>query len=224
MLASTALAVNDEARRARPTAQRTGAGSNKATGIFETLMAQYSKRGRNNNRRRQGGSNNPNRSLDSQGPEVKIRGTAAQIYDKYQALARDAFSAGDRIRGESLMQHAEHYYRLMKSMQPDKPEKKADDADNTSEDQSEDSRVEAVSTTEKADTDAAVVSDNDTESEEKPSADTRAEDTEASEEARPRRRRRRRRSDDQDDNQDTSSEASTTPSESEPQLEEAAAK
>lgn len=92
-------------------------------------MAQYSKR-RSSNRRRQGGSNNPNRSMDSQGPDVKIRGTAAQIYDKYQALARDAFSAGDRIRGESLMQHAEHYYRLVKSMQPDKPvESRRDDQD-----------------------------------------------------------------------------------------------
>lgn len=88
-------------------------------------MAQNSKRGRNNNRRRQGGSN-PNRSLDSNGPEVKIRGTAAQIFEKYQALARDAASAGDRIRAESLSQHAEHYYRMMKAMQP--PERQDDRA------------------------------------------------------------------------------------------------
>ncbi|ADM10242.1 hypothetical protein PB2503_10974 [Parvularcula bermudensis HTCC2503] len=79
-------------------------------------MAQNSKRGRNSNRRRQGG-NNPNRSFDSTGPEVKIRGTATQIYDKYQALARDAASSGDRIRAESLLQHAEHYFRMMKAMQ-----------------------------------------------------------------------------------------------------------
>ena len=85
-------------------------------------MAQNNRRGRSG-RRRQGGGNNPNRSIDSQGPEVKIRGTAQQVYDKYTALARDAFSSGDRIRGESLQQHAEHYYRMLQAMQPkDKPQ------------------------------------------------------------------------------------------------------
>ncbi len=74
------------------------------------------KRNRNNNRRRQGP--NVNRSLESTGPEVKIRGTAMQIYDKYQTLARDAQTSGDRVRAESLLQHAEHYYRLMKAQQP----------------------------------------------------------------------------------------------------------
>ncbi len=78
-------------------------------------MAQNMKRGRN--QRRRSGSN-VNRALDSNGPDVKIRGTALQIYDKYQALARDAASSGDRIRAESLLQHAEHYYRMLKSMQP----------------------------------------------------------------------------------------------------------
>ena len=85
-------------------------------------MAQNSRRGRSG-RRRQGGGNNPNRSIDSQGPEVKIRGNAQQVYDKYTALARDAFSSGDRIRGESLQQHAEHYYRMLQAMQPkDRPQ------------------------------------------------------------------------------------------------------
>ena len=72
------------------------------------------KRGRNQ-RRRQGV--NPNRALDSNGPDVRIRGTANQIYDKYQALARDASSSGDRIKAESYLQHAEHYFRLIRSMQ-----------------------------------------------------------------------------------------------------------
>lgn len=83
-------------------------------------MGQNNKRGRNNNRRRQGGGghgHNPNRSLDSNGPEVKIRGTAIQIYEKYQTLARDAASSGDRVRAESLLQHAEHYFRLMRTAQ-----------------------------------------------------------------------------------------------------------
>lgn len=73
------------------------------------------KRGRNQ-RRRQG--SNPNRALDSNGPDVRIRGTANQIYDKYQALARDASSSGDRIKAESYLQHAEHYFRVIRSMTP----------------------------------------------------------------------------------------------------------
>ena len=76
------------------------------------------KRGRNQ-RRRQG--SNPNRALDSNGPDVRIRGTANQIYDKYVALARDASSAGDRIKAESYLQHAEHYFRVIRSMQPSQP-------------------------------------------------------------------------------------------------------
>ena len=85
-------------------------------------MAQNNRRGRSG-RRRSGGNqgNNPNRSIDSQGPEVKIRGNAQQVYDKYTALARDAFSNGDRIRAESLQQHAEHYYRTLQAMKPPEP-------------------------------------------------------------------------------------------------------
>jgi hypothetical protein len=57
--------------------------------------------------------NATNRTYDSNGPDVKVRGTAAHIYDKYQALARDASSSGDRIAAENYLQHAEHYFRLM---------------------------------------------------------------------------------------------------------------
>jgi hypothetical protein len=65
-----------------------------------------------------GGGNRPysnpaGRSYDSNGPEVKVRGTAMNIYEKYQQLARDASSSGDRIGAENYLQHAEHYYRLM---------------------------------------------------------------------------------------------------------------
>ena len=73
------------------------------------------KRGRNQ-RRRPGA--NPNRALDSNGPEVRIRGTANQVYDKYVALARDAASAGDRIKAENYLQHAEHYFRVLRAQQP----------------------------------------------------------------------------------------------------------
>ncbi len=69
-------------------------------------------------RSRAGGGNrrqqhSPNRSYDSNGPSVRIRGTAAQVYDKYCTLARDANTSGDRIAAENFLQHAEHYYRLM---------------------------------------------------------------------------------------------------------------
>ena len=52
-------------------------------------------------------------SFDSSGPEAKVRGTAQQVLEKYQALARDAYSAGDRILAEGYLQHAEHYYRII---------------------------------------------------------------------------------------------------------------
>ncbi len=55
--------------------------------------------------------------MDSHGPEVRVRGTPQQVCTKYIALARDASSAGDRIAAENLFQHAEHYFRVMGSVQ-----------------------------------------------------------------------------------------------------------
>jgi hypothetical protein len=52
-------------------------------------------------------------TLDSNGPNVKIRGTAPQIFERYVALAREASTSGDRVAAESLYQHAEHYFRVM---------------------------------------------------------------------------------------------------------------
>ena len=63
-----------------------------------------------NNRR---GFQNKNKVFDSNGPEVRIRGTAFQIVEKYTALAKDAHSAGDRVLAESYLQHAEHYQRMV---------------------------------------------------------------------------------------------------------------
>lgn len=60
-----------------------------------------------------GGGFNPNRTYDSSGPEVKIRGSASHVYEKYLQLARDANSSGDRVMAENYLQHAEHYYRIM---------------------------------------------------------------------------------------------------------------
>lgn len=55
-------------------------------------------------------------SFDSNGPDVRIRGTAYQITEKYQALAKDAAASGDRVLAESYLQHAEHYQRLINEM------------------------------------------------------------------------------------------------------------
>ncbi len=55
-----------------------------------------------------------NQSIESSGPDVKVRGNASQVFEKYLALARDATSAGDRIAAEGYFQHAEHYYRLLR--------------------------------------------------------------------------------------------------------------
>jgi hypothetical protein len=57
------------------------------------------------------------RNFESSGPDVKIRGTAAQIAEKYIALARDASSSGDSVMAENYLQHAEHYNRIIMAAQ-----------------------------------------------------------------------------------------------------------
>ena len=90
-------------------------------------------RGRSNNAGGNGGGNHQSHShhgnngghrrinprmqtFDSNGPDVRIRGTAYQITEKYVALARDATSSGDRVLAESYLQHGEHYQRLINEM------------------------------------------------------------------------------------------------------------
>jgi len=53
------------------------------------------------------------RNYESNGPDVKLRGTAAQIAEKYLSLARDALASGDMVAAESYFQHAEHYNRII---------------------------------------------------------------------------------------------------------------
>jgi hypothetical protein len=60
-----------------------------------------------------GGGGGRNQTFESSGPEGKIRGSAYQVIDRYQALARDALSSGDRVAAENYLQHAEHYYRVL---------------------------------------------------------------------------------------------------------------
>jgi hypothetical protein len=71
-------------------------------------------RGRPNSRK---GPNPLTRSYESSGPEVKIRGTAQHIGEKYLQLARDAQASGDPVMAESYLQHAEHYFRLIAAAQ-----------------------------------------------------------------------------------------------------------
>lgn len=72
-------------------------------------------RGRNNN----GGGKKHlpprNQTYDSNGPDIRIRGNAHQVLEKYLTLARDATLQGDRIAAENYYQHAEHYFRVISS-------------------------------------------------------------------------------------------------------------
>ena len=59
---------------------------------------------------------NRNHVFDSNGPEIRIRGTAQQLFEKYLQLGRDATSSGDRVTAEAFFQHAEHYFRILNAM------------------------------------------------------------------------------------------------------------
>jgi hypothetical protein len=59
---------------------------------------------------------NRNHVFDSSGPEQRVRGTAQQLYDKYQQMGRDASSSGDRVLAEAYYQYAEHYFRIITAM------------------------------------------------------------------------------------------------------------
>ena len=94
-------------------------------------------RGRNNNRK---GPNPLTRAYESNGPDVKIRGTAQHIAEKYLQLARDAQSSGDTVVAESYLQHAEHYIRIIAAAQTAQQQAQlgygrgGDDVDETDED------------------------------------------------------------------------------------------
>jgi hypothetical protein len=79
------------------------------------------RQGQQNRRGRGRGGRKPqnplSRSFESNGPDVKIRGTAAHIAEKYTSLARDAMASGDLVGSESYLQHAEHYNRIIMAAQ-----------------------------------------------------------------------------------------------------------
>lgn len=77
-------------------------------------QTQSNRRGRGRSRKAQ----NPlTKNYESNGPDVKIRGTAAHISEKYTSLARDALTSSDIVRHENYLQHAEHYNRIIAAAQ-----------------------------------------------------------------------------------------------------------
>lgn len=110
------------------------------------------KRSRGRNRRSGGNTsnanhNNPNRHYESVGPDVKIRGSAQQVLEKYQQYARDAHTSGDRVLSEAYFQFAEHYQRIVakqaeaKDRQQQPPQQRGgrDDRDNRRDNRGDDS-------------------------------------------------------------------------------------
>ena len=97
---------------------------------------QNAKRGRGRGRRGNGNAqpNVPNRntSYESNGPDVKLRGNAQQLNEKYLALAHDAAAAGERITAEAYTQFADHYYRLHQAAIDAAEERKAQHAERQS--------------------------------------------------------------------------------------------
>ena len=99
-------------------------------------------RGRSNS----GGGNNQNRkgpnpltrNYESNGPDVKIRGSAQQVAEKYMTLARDAHSSGDRVMAENYLQHAEHYNRIIAAAQAQMPVQQAQGRDESDDDDDRD--------------------------------------------------------------------------------------
>ena len=78
----------------------------------------------NGNRPVQQGPRTPqrNHTFDSNGPNIRIRGSAHQIFERYVALAREAATADDRVAAENFYQHAEHYFRIANAHRSDQQE------------------------------------------------------------------------------------------------------
>ena len=93
-------------------------------------------RGRPTNNRR--GPNPLTRSYELNGPDVKIRGNAHHVAEKYLQLARDAHTGGDPVAAENYLQHAEHYFRLIAAAQAAQLQAQSGSARPTGESESED--------------------------------------------------------------------------------------
>jgi len=87
---------------------------NRESMIKRAMRNGQNKRMRGRNRK---GQNPLTRIYESNGPDVKIRGTASHVAEKYVQLARDAQASGDPVAAENYFQHAEHYFRLIAAAQ-----------------------------------------------------------------------------------------------------------
>jgi hypothetical protein len=102
---------------------------NKKTKTDENLKMRHGTSGRRQRHRGNNGGHQGNNGrrpqqnrmqvFDSNGPDVRIRGTAHQVAEKYMVLAKDAASAGNRVLAESYLQHAEHYNRIIATFEED---------------------------------------------------------------------------------------------------------
>jgi hypothetical protein len=95
-------------------------------------MRPNSQNNKNRQRSRNGGRKHVNplsRNFESNGPDVKVRGNASHIAEKYLQLARDAQSSGDSVMAENYLQHAEHYFRIVSSAQQAQNGQRPDGAD-----------------------------------------------------------------------------------------------
>lgn len=96
------------------------------------------RRGSNNNNHsfnnNQGSSSHGNRH-----PELDIvidaraAKRASMMRDKYQSMARDAQTGGDRVYGEYCLQHVEHYNRILNAFNESRPVHLRTDANENSE-------------------------------------------------------------------------------------------
>lgn len=104
---------NQNGRRYRGRSNGNGGGGNGGGGQTHHHNSHSNNHGSGGGQRRL----NPRvHTFDSNGPDVRIRGNAYQITEKYQTLAKDAASSGDRVLAESYLQHAEHYQRMINEM------------------------------------------------------------------------------------------------------------
>jgi Domain of unknown function (DUF4167) len=88
-------------------------GSSNMGAIWAVRQGQQNRRGRGRNNNNRKNHNPLARSFESNGPDVKIRGTPAHIAEKYLTLSRDAQTSGDPVLAENYLQHAEHYMRII---------------------------------------------------------------------------------------------------------------
>jgi len=81
--------------------------------VGDMRQGQNTKRSRGHSSGRRNNVPTRHQTVDSNGPSVRIRGSAFQVHEKYLTMARDAATAGDRIAAENYQQHAEHYFRII---------------------------------------------------------------------------------------------------------------